>query len=290
MSAIRNSRGASCLRRNDGQVMQSHRRISRLAFRAGRFEQGQRALPEEVPVALVYNGTTQAVMMATPAAFEDFAAGFSLTEGIISDLSEITETEVVEHGTGVEIRMWLAPEAEARFSARRRAQVGPVGCGLCGIDSLSEALRVLPKVQCDIRLTPPDVADAMAGLTRHQALHDTTRAAHAAGFWQPGLGVTLGREDVGRHNALDKLAGAMARAGLAAEGALVITSRVSVDMVQKAVMVGAPVLIAASAPTALAVEEADRSNLTLIALARGSDFDVYTHTERLIQGPHAHVA
>lgn len=270
--------------------MQAYRRLSRLAFRAGRLEQGERALPEEVPVALVYNGTTQAVMMATPAALEDFAAGFSLSEGIVSDLSEITETEIIEHGTGIEIRMWLNAGAEARFAARRRAQVGPVGCGLCGIDSLSEAMRALPRVQSDVRIAPRDVAGAMAGLTRHQALHDATRAAHGAGLWQPGVGVTLAREDVGRHNALDKLAGAMARAGLAAEGALVITSRVSVDMVQKAVMIGAPVLIAASAPTALAVAEADRSNLTLIALARGSDFDVYTHHERLIQGPHADVA
>ena len=268
--------------------METHRPLPRLAF--GRAGSGSsRELPAEVAVAVSYNGSTQAVMMATPADLVDFAYGFSLTEGIAT-ADEIDSVEVVETPLGLDLQIWLKSPAEERQRARRRSMAGPVGCGLCGIDSLSEALRVLPKVQCDIRLTPPDVADAMAGLTRHQVLHDTTRAAHAAGFWQPGLGVTLGREDVGRHNALDKLAGAMARAGLAAEGALVITSRVSVDMVQKAVMVGAPVLIAASAPTALAVEEADRSNLTLIALARGSDFDVYTHTERLIQGPHAHVA
>lgn len=270
--------------------MQTHHRLPRLAFRAGRFEQGDRALPAEVPVALVYNGTTQAVMMATPAALEDFAAGFSLTEGIVTDLSEISETEIVEQDGGVEIRMWLAPDAEARFKARRRAQVGPVGCGLCGIDSLAEALRPLPTVTAPLRLRPRDVAAAMAGLTRHQALHDATRAAHAAGFWQEGAGVVLGREDVGRHNALDKLAGAMARQGIAAAGALVITSRISVDMVQKAAMVGAPVLIAASAPTALAVTQAETSGVTLIALARGDDFEVFTHPERLIQGPNTDVA
>ena len=271
--------------------MDTHRRLPSLAFRAGRFAAGERALPAEVPVAVVYNGTTQAVMMATPAALEDFGTGFSLTEGIISDLSEITEQDIVDQGTGIEIRLWLAPEAEARFSARRRAQVGPVGCGLCGIDSLSEALRPLPPVTFTTRLSPRDVAEAMAGLTRHQALHDATRAAHAAGLWQPGAGVVLAREDVGRHNALDKLAGAMARGGIAAAGgALVITSRISVDMVQKAVMIGAPVLIAASAPTALAVAEAGAAGLTLIALARGADFEIFTHPERMMQGPSADVA
>lgn len=254
---------------------------ARLAFRAGRWESGQRAVPAEVPVAIVYNGTTQAVMMATPAALEDFGAGFSLTEGIIAGLSEIRETEIVSMDQGIELRMWLAPEAEARFQARRRAQVGPVGCGLCGIDSLNEALRSLPKLSSPLHLVPADADAAMKGLMRHQALNDVTRAAHAAGFYLPGQGVVLAREDVGRHNALDKLAGAMARAGFAAGlGALVITSRVSVDMVQKAAMIGAPVLMAASAPTALAIAEAEAAGITLVGILRGADFEVFTHSER----------
>ncbi|MEZ5885616.1 MAG: formate dehydrogenase accessory sulfurtransferase FdhD [Paracoccaceae bacterium] len=271
--------------------MQTHRAIGRLAFRAGRWERGNRAVPEEVPVALVYNGTTQAVMMATPAALDDFGLGFSLTEGIVADRSDIRETEIVELPQGIEIRMWLAPEAEARFQARRRAQVGPVGCGLCGIDSIAEAMRALPPVSGAARLTPADCEAAMKGLMRHQALNDTTRAAHAAGFYIPGQGVILAREDVGRHNALDKLAGAMARAGLrAADGALVITSRVSVDMVQKAAMIGAPVLMAASAPTALAIDQADAAGLTLIAVLRGSEFELFTHPERFDGNEAADVA
>ena len=261
--------------------METHKPIKRLAFRAGRWERGSRAVPAEVPVAIVYNGTTQAVMMATPAALEDFGAGFSLTEGIISDLSEIRELEAVHLAQGIELRFWLATEAEARFQARRRAQVGPVGCGLCGIDSLSEALRALPKLTSALHLTPSDAEAAMKGLMRHQALNDATRAAHAAGFYLPGQGVVLAREDVGRHNALDKLAGGMAQAGLkAGDGALVITSRVSVDMVQKAAMIGAPVLMAASAPTALAIAEADAAGITLVAVLRGADFEVFTHPER----------
>lgn len=261
--------------------MPTQRAIGRLAYRAGRWERGDRSVPDEVPVALVYNGTTQAVMMATPGALDDFSAGFSLTEGIISDLSEILETETVEMPQGIEMRMWLAPEAEARFQARRRAQVGPVGCGLCGIDSLREALRALPVLSSALRLTPADAEAAMRGLTKQQALNQATRAVHGAGFYLPGKGVVLAREDVGRHNALDKLAGAMARSGLAAtDGALVITSRVSVDMVQKAAMIGAPVLMAASAPTALAIAEAETAGITLVAVLRGDEFEIFTHPER----------
>ena len=272
--------------------MQTHLQKPRLAFRAGRWAQGSRSVPAEVAVALIYNGTTQAVMMATPEALEDFGAGFSLTEGIISELSEILENEIVEQSHGLELRMWLAPDAETRFQARRRAQVGPVGCGLCGIDSLTEALRILPTLPPGrLHLDPSDAEQAMAGLTRHQALNDATRAAHAAGFYLPGHGVALVREDVGRHNALDKLAGAMARGGLrAADGALVITSRVSVDLVQKAAMIGAPVLMAASAPTALAIAEAEAAGITLVGVLRGADFEVFTHPERFTGAKTAHVA
>lgn len=272
-------------------MMETFANTGRLAYRAGRWETGQRAVPAEVPVAIVYNGTTQAVMMATPAALEDFGAGISLTEGIISDLSEILETEIIPVEQGIELRMWLAPAAESRFQARRRAQVGPVGCGLCGIDSLKEALRALPPLSSALHLTPGDAQAAMTGLMRHQVLNDATRAVHAAGFYQPGQGVTFACEDVGRHNALDKLAGKMARAGMAAsDGALVLTSRVSVDMVQKAAMIGAPVLMAASAPTVLAISEADMAGMTLIAVVRGADFEVFTHPERLTGSENAHVA
>jgi FdhD protein len=271
--------------------MDRHTRIPRLSFRAGRWEEGTRAVPAEVPVALVYNGTTQAVMMATPADLEDFAAGFSISEQIVTDLSEIQDQEIATGPAGIEIRMWLKDAAGERFHARRRAQVGPVGCGLCGIDSLAEALRPLPAVPAGPSLTPSDVEQAMQGLIRHQALNHATRAVHAAGFYLPGIGVTLVREDVGRHNAFDKLGGALARAGTdRSAGAAVLTSRVSLDMVQKAAILGIPAIFAASAPTARAVDTAEAAGITLVAVARGAEFELFTHPERFTRTPNADVA
>lgn len=257
--------------------------------RAGRSVQpgGQRAvtraLPEEVPVALVFDGSTQAVMMASPADLVDFAHGFALTEGLIDALDQIESFELVEQGAGVEARFWLRQDRAQALRARRRALLGPVGCGLCGIDSLEAALRPLPGLPADtLRLTGAEVAGATDALRAHQPLHDRTHAAHAAGFFIPGQGIVLAREDVGRHNALDKLIGAMARAELkAAAGAIVLTSRVSVDMVQKSVIAGFPVLISVSAPTALAVQTAEATGLTLAAFARAGGFDLYSHPHRI---------
>jgi len=234
-------------------------------------------LPQEVPVALVYNGSTQAVMMATPADLEDFGRGFTRTEGIARG-AELERLEVLDHPRGVEVRIWLAEAAEARLAARRRAMAGPVGCGLCGIDSLEEALRDVPAVGPGIRLGAADIAAALAALRDAQPLHDRTGAVHAAGFFVPGQGLVAVREDVGRHNALDKLIGAV---GECSRGAIVLTSRVSVEMVQKAAMAGAGVVIAVSAPTTLAVETADRAGITLVARARDDRFDTFTHAERI---------
>lgn len=251
-----------------------------------------RALAEEVPVALVYNGTTQAVMMASPQDLEDFALGFSLTEGIIDAPADIETLDIVAHGPGLEARMWIAaPRAEALL-ARRRAMTGPIGCGLCGIDSLSEALRPVPSVATTpLALPDADIAAAMSALRDGQILHDRTHAAHAAGFWVPGTGLALLREDVGRHNALDKLAGALLREGTdPRSGAVLLTSRVSLDMVQKTAAIGAPALIAASAPTGHAVRLAEEAGITLIANARGDGFDVFTRPDRLQRGTASHVA
>lgn len=263
----------------------------RLSYRAGRWQQGSRALPTEVPVALVYNGTTQAVMMATPDDLHDFAYGFSLTEQIVTSISEISEIESIESNSGIELRIWLASSAEARFLARRRAQVGPVGCGLCGIDSLTEALRPLPAVTSALSLNAAEVAAAMAGLEAQQVLNDATRGVHGAGLYVPGQGIVAVREDVGRHNALDKLAGALARQGIsAATGALVLSSRLSIDLVQKAAVIGAPVLLAVSVPTALAVTTAEAAGVSLAAVVRGTDFEVFTHPHRFAEGLNANVA
>lgn len=240
---------------------------------------GERVLPEEVAVALSFNGTTQAVMMATPAYLEDFGVGFALTEGIASP-EEILSIEVEAVPRGYDVQVWLRPEAEARLAKRRRTMSGPVGCGLCGIDSIDQALREVPVVEPSrFRLTPAQVREAVASLPGEQRLHDATRAVHGAAFWNGR--VLLVREDVGRHNALDKLVGGMLRQGIAPQGAVLLTSRVSTDMVQKVAMLGAPMIIAVSAPTVEAVELAERSGITLIALARGDRFEVFSHTDRL---------
>ncbi|TCO70507.1 formate dehydrogenase accessory sulfurtransferase FdhD [Rhodovulum euryhalinum] len=247
-------------------------------------------LPEEVPVALSYDGTTHAVMLASPTDLEDFALGFSLSEGIVEAPGQIGRIERVDHPEGIEMRMWLAPGLGARLMVRRRAMAGPVGCGLCGIDSLREAARPLPPLPPGgLRLGADDVGRAMAALARAQPLHDATRAMHAAGFWTQAEGLVAAREDVGRHNALDKLTGALARAGRdASGGAVVVTSRVSIELIQKAVLARAPVLIAVSAPTSRAVAAAEATGLTLIARARGAGFDIHTHPDRieLTEVPH----
>ncbi|WP_415182044.1 formate dehydrogenase accessory sulfurtransferase FdhD [Phaeovulum sp.] len=256
---------------------------SRSARRYARgFSDAGGALAEEVPVALVYDGTTQAVMMASPGDLEEFVTGFALTEGLVRTLDEITAIEIVDQPKGIEARAWLVPGSASRLAARQRGMVGPLGCGLCGIDSLEQALRALPPVPRGTALSPRAPAQAMAALATAQPLQDATRAAHAAGFWHPERGLVILREDVGRHNALDKLAGALAQAGIApATGALVMTSRLSVDLVQKAAMIGAPVLIGASAPTALAVTEAEAAGLTLIARARGETYEIHSHPDRI---------
>lgn len=242
-----------------------------------------RALPQEKPVAIVYDASTYAVMMATPLDLEDFALGLSLTEGVIGSPSEIAAMEVASGALGIEVRVWLAPGQRNAITERRRRLAGPTGCGLCGIDSLAEAARPPPKVSARLRLAPSDILAAMRALETAQVLGASTRAVHGAGFWAPGAGLVALREDVGRHNALDKLAGALATAAVeGATGAVALTSRVSVEMVQKAAVIGAGVLIAVSAPTTLAVETAKAAGVTLVAVARADGFEVFTHAERII--------
>lgn len=271
--------------------MKTHNPLPRLAFGPGALAvTDSRMLPEEVAVALSFNGSTQAVMMATPADLEDFAYGFALTEGLAKP-AEILSVEVVETPKGIDVQIWVTPQAEARLAKRRRTMAGPVGCGLCGIDSLEEAMREMPAVTAEFQMTPAEVRAAIASLPGAQPLHDATRAVHAAGFWNDALVAV--REDVGRHNALDKLVGAL-RGGMVREGevrasthptgAVLLTSRVSIDMVQKVAALGAPVLIAVSAPTVRAVSMADAAGITLIALARPDRFEVFTHESRLSGG------
>ncbi|GLK63259.1 formate dehydrogenase accessory sulfurtransferase FdhD [Paracoccus kondratievae] len=240
--------------------------------------------PQECPVAIVIDGMSQAVLMATPHDLRDFALGFALTEGLIAspeDVEGFDEAEAPARGfPACEARLWLRPGLSARLAERRRSMIGPVGCGLCGVDSIEAALPEIVPVSSDWSMPPEQVAEAMAALTEGQILRRQTPAIHGAAFWDGARAIT--REDVGRHNALDKLAGALAVAGQAAgQGAIVMSSRLSVDLVQKAARIGAPVLIGASAPTALALDWAERAGITLIARSRQDSFDLYTHPWRI---------
>jgi FdhD protein len=266
----------------EGSGAVSSRTAALRRWRDGMLEQGERVLPEETPVALVHDATTTAVMMATPADLEDFAIGFSISEGLIADLSDVRALEIVDDPHGVEARMWLSTARSAALMDRRRRLVGPTGCGLCGVESLAQAVPSLPTVTAGGRITPDDVLSALAAMTRAQALGAMTRTVHAAGFWTPGREDMPLREDVGRHNALDKLVGAIVRAGIdPTAGAVVLTSRVSVEMVQKTARLGAPILVAVSAPTALAVRTAEACGMTLIAVARSDGFEVFSGPERV---------
>ena len=257
------------------------RRVLRQAWRNGSTLTGERTLAEEVPVAFSYDGAAHAVLMATPDDLEDFALGFSYTEGIITAPAEIADLAVVSVADGIVLRMWLTGDRSDAFIARRRRFVGPAGCGMCGLESLAEANRTIPMSDYDLQVTRQDIAEAVAALPASQSLNMQTRAVHAAAFWQPGQGLVL-REDVGRHNALDKLAGALLRTGRsAADGVVVLSSRISIELVQKAGMMGAAIIVGVSAPTALAVRTAEMAGLTLVGIARDDGFEVFTHPERI---------
>jgi FdhD protein len=258
------------------------RSVGRQVWRNGGVSEGARLIPEETAIALTYDGGTYAVMMGTPEDLQDFAIGFSLSEGIVQSAEEISSLDIVELDDGIELRMWLAPAKAELVSERRRHIAGPTGCGICGIESIAEAVRPPTVVAKGSSFTPQEIMAAMASVAPLQAINIETRAVHAAAFWMPARGIVALREDVGRHNALDKLAGALAQARTpASDGMVLLTSRVSVEMVQKAANMGAPLIVAVSAPTALAVRMADAAGITLIAIARADGFEVFTHPERI---------
>jgi FdhD protein len=230
-------------------------------------------------------------MMTTPRDLRDFAVGFSLSEGVISSSADIDSLDIVQLDDGVELRMWLSQPKADRLRERRRHIAGPTGCGLCGIESIAEAMRPAALVAPGPQFSPEQIMAAMRSLPLRQKLNIETRAVHAAAFWNATSGIVALREDVGRHNALDKLAGALARAGIdGASGAVVVTSRVSVEMVQKTAAIGSAFIIAVSAPTALAIRTAQEAGMTLVALVRGDDFDIFTHPDRVVCGVAKHVA
>jgi FdhD protein len=263
-------------------MMKPARIVNRQIWRESGLGSGNRSIPEETAVALAYNGGTYAVMMTTPEDLEDFAIGFSLSEGVISSSSDIDSLDIVRLDDGVELRMWLSKPNADRLQERRRYIAGPTGCGLCGIDSISEAMRPAAAIWHGQQFSSEQIMSAMQKLPLLQKLNRETSAVHAAAFWDSARGVVALREDVGRHNALDKLAGAIVRGSIvASEGIILLTSRVSVEMVQKSAAIGAPVVVSVSAPTALAVRMADAAGITLAAIARADGFEVFTHPCRI---------
>jgi len=240
------------------------------------------SLAEEVPVALVFNGISHAVMMATPLHLEDFALGFALSEGLIDLASHMYGVEVIEQEQGIELHIDIAAQCEVRLKERKRSMAGRTGCGLCGTDSLAQVKLSLPQAPA-IHLDIQAMQRAHAGLRAMQPLKLQTGATHAAA-WSDAYGVIqLVREDVGRHNALDKLIGAMTKAHLdATQGFICITSRASFEMVQKTIQSGAGALTAVSAPTRLAVDIALSHNLLLAGQVRGDSFTAYSYPERFL--------
>ncbi len=261
------------------------RKAASKVWRDGGLSAGTRLIPEETAIALTYNGGTAAVMMGTPQDLRDFAVGFSLSEGIVQSPGEIVSLDIVDLDDGIELRMWLAPAQAGLINERRRHIAGPTGCGICGIDSITEAVRPAAIVAKGRSFSPREIMAAMAGIAPHQQINIETRAVHAAAFWTSPRGIVSLREDVGRHNALDKLAGALAQEKVSAgEGMVLLTSRVSVEMVQKAAAIGTPLMVAVSAPTALAVRMAEAAGITLVAIARSDGFEVFAHPERIVAG------
>ena len=239
---------------------------------------------EEVPVAMVYNGISHAVMLATPASLEAFGLGFSLAEGILKDKRELYDTEIVQRHDGIELHMTIAQERFVELKSRRRNLAGRTGCGLCGTESLQQVMRPTAPVKSDLRLPPLVVHAALAGLSGHQTLQALTGAAHAAAWVSPEGTIQHCEDDLGRHNALDKLIGTLAdhEADLH-QGFVIVTSRASYEMVQKCATRGIAVLVAVSAPTSFAIDLAQQSNMTLAGFARGGGHVVYTHSQRFIE-------
>jgi FdhD protein len=237
---------------------------------------------EEVPVALIYHNVPHVVMLATPADFEDYAVGFTLSEGLVAHPDEIREVDVTAGADAVDVRITVAWDRFTELLHRRRNLTGRTGCGLCGAETAEDAIREVAQVGPGITVGTEDLHAAIEQLGALQPINARTGSVHAAAWVCPGKGIQLVREDVGRHNALDKAIGALVRCKTdLASGYMLITSRASYEMVQKCATVGISFLAALSAPTAFAVRLARKTGLTLVAFARRDRHVVYAHPERL---------
>lgn len=251
-------------------------------LRDGRRQELRDWVADEVPVALEFNGISHAVMLATPLDLEDFALGFALSEGILRSKQELYGMEEHASELGITLQLTVSAEAFARLKERRRSLAGRTGCGLCGAESLAQVSRNLPVLPGGQVLRRAAIARAMSQFVELQTLQQATGAVHAAAWCSADGEVRWLREDVGRHNALDKLIGALARQEVdASQGFIAVTSRASFEMVQKTAAAGVPLLAAVSAPTSFAVATATRANMTLVGFARQQDLVLYCHPERL---------
>ena len=238
---------------------------------------------EEVPVALVYNGISHAVMLASPSHLEDFGVGFSLTEGIIDHAGEVYDCSVQQEESGMTVQMEVASEKMMRLKERKRSLAGRTGCGLCGTESLQHAIRTPQPVPNGHTLTAAGLHVAFEQLRQQQLLQLQTGATHAAAWLAQDGDVRTIREDIGRHNAVDKLIGALLRSGEdVSAGTVIVTSRASYEIVQKVAAAGIQALAAISAPTGLAIRMAEDANITLLGFVRDGRHVAYTHPGRLI--------
>ena len=239
-------------------------------------------IAEEMPVALVYHEVPHVVMLATPADLEDYAVGFTLSEGLVARAEEIRGVEVSYGDASADVHITVAWERFTQLLQRRRNLTGRTGCGLCGAESAADAIRECGPVPAGVSTSAADLHAAIQQLSSRQPINARTGSVHAAAWVVPGEGIKVVREDVGRHNALDKTIGALSRAQADfTAGYMLITSRASYEMVQKCATVGISLLVALSAPTAFAVRLAKRAGLTLVAFARTDQHVVYAHPQRL---------
>jgi formate dehydrogenase accessory protein FdhD len=237
---------------------------------------------EEVPIALVYNGRPYVVVMCTPSDLEDLAVGFSRTEGIVNDSSLIERVDVVRASHGIELQIQIPATSADRLEDRTRALVSRTGCGLCGVETINDALRVPAALSSRLVVASDALWVAGTELSRQQTLNNETNTVHAAGWALPDGSLRVVREDVGRHNALDKVLGALARLRTnPADGFIVVTSRASYEMIQKAAVCGVELVAAISRPTGLAIRFAEAAEMTLVGLLRGRSANVYCHPERI---------
>jgi formate dehydrogenase accessory protein FdhD len=240
-------------------------------------------IAEEVPVAFVYGQRTHAVMMATPSDLEDLAIGFTLSERIVERAGDIGRVTVSRHSRGIELTIDVPAAAVDRLAARSRALAGRTGCGLCGVEAIDDAVRVPAHVTSNLSVSVEAIWRAAEAFEAHQPINNETRAVHGAAWADAAGGLRMSREDVGRHNALDKVLGALAHAGVSpGEGFVLVTSRASFELVQKAAVFGVPILAAVSRPTALAIRMAEAAGMSLLGLLRGRSANVYSHPARVL--------